>query len=247
MTDGMKQGVERAFAWSGVPFVLAFAVGMVLFAQFVPPPAPSASAEEVAQAYREDGTTIRTGVLVCYLGLTFFYTWGAVVQRQTKRITGASPVVNQCQAAALAGSIMIMVFSCLFWWTAAYRPDTRSPETTQALHDLAWITFVAGFIPYVVWALAIGLAILSDDEVRPLYPRWIGYCSFFAAISLTTSAFLPFFKTGPFAWNGVAGFWLPLCDFFLWVVVMIVFTERAVRTPHRSEPRSVATRIEVLP
>jgi hypothetical protein len=231
----MTRGVDRAFAWSGVVFVLAFGVGLALFANFIPPPAPSDTADEVAAMYRDHNGRIRTGVLVCYFGLPFFYAWAAVVARQTRRIPGASPALQTCQAAALAGAIMVFVFSCMFWWTAAYRPDTRSPETTQALHDLSWITFVAAFIPYVVWAASIGLAILSDTDVDPIYPRWVGYCAFFAAISLTTSAFLPFFKSGPFAWNGLFGFWVPLCDFFFWVVVMIVFTLRAVdRTPART-------------
>ncbi|MGD9663540.1 MAG: hypothetical protein AB7U63_20045, partial [Porticoccaceae bacterium] len=48
-----------------------------------------------------------------------------------------------------------------------------------------------------------------------------------------TTLFLPvglifFFKAGPFAWNGMIGFWIPLLDFFIWMVVMTVFLFKAV-------------------
>jgi hypothetical protein len=39
---------------------------------------------------------------------------------------------------------------------------------------------------------------------------------------------IPFAHHGPFAWNGVLGFWLVAIDFFAWAVVMWVCTARAI-------------------
>ena len=38
----------------------------------------------------------------------------------------------------------------------------------------------------------------------------------------------PFFKTGPFAWNGMFSFWIPGTLFFAWYVVMLVTISKAI-------------------
>jgi hypothetical protein len=51
-----------------------------------------------------------------------------------------------------------------------------------------------------------------------------------------SATFLIYFKTGPFAWNGVFSWWLPATDFFLWFLVMTVLTTRAINSKYRSWP-----------
>jgi hypothetical protein len=232
----VRRRTDLAFAWAGAPFILLFFIGLMLFADFVPPPSPNDSADQVVALYVDHATSIRTGVLVCYLGFVFFFAWGAGIVRQTRRIPGASPATTYCQVAAFSGAGMIMVFSALFWWTAAYRADTQPAANVQLLNDLAWLTFVLGFVPYIVWAVSVGIAILSDTGDEPLFPRWIGYFSLFVGFALNSSALLAFFKTGPFAWDGVAGWWIPLFDFFSWMIIMIIYTVRAVNRPTATDP-----------
>jgi len=38
-----------------------------------------------------------------------------------------------------------------------------------------------------------------------------------------------FFKTGPFAWTGIIGFWIPAAVFGVWYIVMTVYLLRAIR------------------
>jgi len=44
-----------------------------------------------------------------------------------------------------------------------------------------------------------------------------------------------FFKHGPFAWNGVLAWWIPLTMFFIWFVVMTVLLLRAIADDERQQ------------
>ena len=60
--------------------------------------------------------------------------------------------------------------------------------------------------------IAIGIAAFKDTEAK-VFPRWLGYFNFWAALAFLPAALLYFFKTGPFAWDGVFVFWVPLTIF----------------------------------
>lgn len=48
---------------------------------------------------------------------------------------------------------------------------------------------------------------------------------------------IPFFNSGPFAWNGLFSFWLVLNIFFLWLILNYVYTVKAIRAQQASEQR----------
>jgi hypothetical protein len=46
------------------------------------------------------------------------------------------------------------------------------------------------------------------------------------------AALIPFFKTGPFAWNGVLSFWLPVGLFVVWLFVMVLAVTQSIRSQY---------------
>ena len=46
---------------------------------------------------------------------------------------------------------------------------------------------------------------------------------------MASSSVVPFFKIGPFAWNGLLVFWSPLTLFGLWIAVMCYLLLGALR------------------
>ncbi|MGB8391334.1 MAG: hypothetical protein WCE76_27095, partial [Mycobacterium sp.] len=86
----MSRKADIWFAWSGIPFVLLFVVGMVAFAGFVPPPSPANSAEQIAAIFRDHTNGIRFGLVLVFLATILFPFYGAEIAHQTRRIAGAS-------------------------------------------------------------------------------------------------------------------------------------------------------------
>ena len=96
----------------------------------------------------------------------------------------------------------------------------RGVEDVFLLHDFAWLLLVAVAPPPVLQALTIGWAVLSDKSEPRVLPRWFGFFCIWAGILFTPGMFAIFFKTGPFAWNGLLAFWLAFAVFFAWLGVM---------------------------
>jgi hypothetical protein len=224
----MARKTELLFAWSGLAFVAMFFVGFAVLADFVPPPSPADSAEEIAERYREHADSIRAGLLLAFVGTIFFLAFASSVTAQTARIAGASPALRHLQVACVSAASLIIIVPVMIWWVAAFRPSERTPELVQALNDVGWMIFVVGFVPFVAWAAAVGLAILSDVSETPVFPRWAGYLSLLVAFVQVPPGLLIFFKTGPFAWDGAISWWLPMFDFFIWIVVILFLTVDAI-------------------
>lgn len=224
----MSRKADAWFAWSGIPFVALFVLGMMAFAGFVPPPSPTSSADEIAAIFRDNTNGIRFGLVLVFLATILFLFYGAEITHQTRRIAGASRALCYVQIASVSAAVLIIDIPVMLWWTAAFRPE-RPAEFIRLLNDVAWMIFIVGFVPYVAWALAVGLAILSDVAPEPIFPRWSGYLGIFVALVQIPPVTLIFFKTGPMAWDGLISWWLPAIDFFGWIVVMMVLTATAAR------------------
>ncbi|WP_293002216.1 hypothetical protein [Mycobacterium sp.] len=227
----MKRLTELACAWGGIAFAVLFFVGFVGIAHFVPPLNPANTAAQTAAIYRDHTGAIRTGLLMCYVGTMFFLAFGSGIVGQTRRIKGVAPAVTYLQVSSYAAGVLLIILPIVCWFTAAFRPETWSDESIQLINDFGWIGFVIGFPPFVTWVFATGLAILSDEAEQPLYPRWSGYLSLCMALIQVMALVLPFFKSGPFAWNGLFPWWIPMTDFFSWFIVITVLTIKAINAP----------------
>jgi hypothetical protein len=86
--------------------------------------------------------------------------------------------------------------------------------------------------PYSTAALQnilIGVCALMDKRTQPVFPRWVGFFNFWMAFLLIPGGLLVFFKTGPFAWNGLLAFWLPASIYLFWLAVMTVVMRKAIK------------------
>ena len=83
--------------------------------------------------------------------------------------------------------------------------------------------------PGILQALVIGLVILGDQTGKNIYPRWVGYFNLWCAFAFTPGVLLPFFKTGPFAWNGALSYYIPYFCWLCWYTTASIYMIKEVR------------------
>jgi len=216
------------------PMVLLFGVGLAVFAHFIPPPRPTASAQEIAATYLADANMIRMGMVLLMMAAVLFIPFFAAIGFQMARIEGARPILAVTQMLIGVATAMLVLLPAISFAVAAFRPD-RDPQLILVLNDLGWMTLLWPFAPAFFQELLIAYCVLTDKSQNPLFPRWVGYLNAWVALLFLPGALIPFFQTGPFAWNGVLGLWIPLTAFFVWIVVMAVVLMPAIK---RADPLS---------
>jgi hypothetical protein len=213
--------------WSGPVMVFGWIASFVVLAPFIPPPSPGKTPDELVTMYSEHTTGIRLGLMLTMFASALLVPFAAVIWAQMKRIEGARSVLAQTQL--ISGGLLALEFilPLMIWQTAAYRPDI-DPTLIRMLNDLGWIMFVGVISSAVVEFACIGVVILADERNTGVFPRWAGYFNLWVALLVTPAGLVPFFKHGPFAWNGLFSFFMPMFVFAAWVVVMVVVLRRAI-------------------
>ncbi len=219
---------QKLCAWCGIFCTLGWLIGFFAIAGFVPPPAPSLSADAIAAIFRGHSVGIRIGMIIMVLGSVLYLPWSVAISAQMRRIEPDPAVFSWTQM--IMGGLFVWVFlmPAFIWETAAFRPEETSPELIQRLNDLAWMTFISPVATVFVQGLCIGRVILQDRRAQPIFPRWVGWFNIWAVIVYLPGGLIPLFKTGPIAWNGLLALWIPLVIFVAWMVGMSVLLLKAI-------------------
>ncbi len=217
---------QRICAYSGIVCVLLFFGGFVA-AGFLPPMSPGMSAAQVAAHYQTHTAGIRLGAGLIFLSSGFYVWFTAVISGQMRRIPGVHPTVVNAQLAGGAFGCLTFLVPALLFAVTAFRPD-RSPDATLLLNDMSWIILVMPWIPFMAQYFAFAFAILSDPGPQPLFPRWLAYFNIWTELMFTPAIILPFFKSGPFAWNGLFVFWIPATAFTALFIVNTTYLIKAI-------------------
>lgn len=231
----MNVTIQRWFVWSGPALITIFLVGFWFVGGLVPPPSPALGAEEIAHFYAENQTRIQIGLLISMIAAGLAFPWAVVIALQMRRIEdrwGPLAVTELVSGAVLC---LLFVFPMFAMAAAAYRPESRPPEITQALNDLGWLPFIGFIAPACVQVLTIGIAPFVDRRATPVFPRWVGYFNLWCVVLFAPGILDIFFKTGPFAWNGVFAFWIVLAIFGSWFLVMVPPLLSAIRQQEAEE------------
>lgn len=203
-------------AWCGPLMTLGFFIGLWPLAHFIWPPAPSETAEQIALFFQTDTVMKRTGLFIAMLSTGLLAPFYAVISVQMKRIEGVSLPLTYTQLVAGACTVLEIVLPMMLWQGVAYRPD-RDPVVTQALNDVAWLTFLGLTTTVLIQNVVIGVIVLQDKSPNPIFPRWFAYFNFFAVAGVMPAGFVPFFKSGPLAWNGMIVWAIGVAVFFVWI------------------------------
>lgn len=224
----LTRKVQVFGAWCGPAFVVLLFGGWGLMGGFVPLIPPSDTAAQVAAIYSEHATLHRIGLLLgmvgCFVTIPFFLTISMQMRRTELRV----PILSILQFASGIIVTVVLIIPMLLFVGASFRPE-RSAELTELVNDLSYVMLILPWPPILGQLGAMTVAILADRRPRPVFPRWVGYYNVWVAVLLLPASMIIFFRTGPFAWTGVVGFWIPAAVFGTWYVIMTPLLLRGIR------------------
>lgn len=215
----MEAKIQRLLVWTGPMMMFLWIGAFLLIAGFIPPSDPLMSADQIVDFYSNNPTGIRLGLVVSMLGSALLVPFSIAISGQLKRINGARALADT-QMISCALLSLEFITPIAVWMAAAYRFDDRAADITRAMHDLGWILFMTVIWSLWVQLISIGVAVLIDKKPVPTFPRWIAFLNFWLAIIIIPAGTVLFFKNGPFAWDGIFGFYLPLAGYVAWFICM---------------------------
>jgi hypothetical protein len=232
---GMNITAQRLCVWCGPIMIATWASAFIFLCGFIPPPDPAKSRTELVAQFSDNTNLIRLGLVISVFACSLLVPFCAVIAAQMRRMEGVRSVLAQTQL--VSGGLLCVEFLLPFaiWQTALYRIDEWDPETVQMLNDMAWLMFLGIISSACIQVASLGVAILLDKGVKPVFPRWAGYFNIWVSMMWVPAAVIPFFKDGLLAWNGLFAWWIPLCVYFSWFVVMVVLLLRAIADDERQQ------------
>jgi hypothetical protein len=215
----MSERSQRALVWWAVIFAVIYGLALCLLLDMVPPPTAKLDATQIAHWYAVRHTKIRIGAVIASWTSAFMVPLTIVIAEQIRRQERNSRVWTWMTL--LGGGLMSMflVLPPLFWGVAAFTP-TRAPQVTAIMHELGMLTLTTTDQYYVfMWVAICVISFVPAAAKHSPFPRWYGYFTAWTAIMFEAGAFAFLPRTGPFAWNGLLVFWVPLTLFGLWIAV----------------------------
>lgn len=211
----------RLCLWTGVALVAMTVVGFGWFMGYVPPPSAAMSPEQMLTFVQTNKTSILIGCALCTFFWSFWVTWAAPLIIYIRRMERA-PLLTYASLANVGGGAAVITTIAVSWTVMAYRAE--NPLIVQAFNDLGFFLFLYTWPPFAIWMFIIAIAILRDVNPEPTFPRWVAFYNLWTGFLMAPASLMGFFKTGPFAYDGLLAFWLVAVDFFLWMLVMSVVT-----------------------
>ncbi len=229
----MKRILDYA-AISGPVAVVVTLGGWLLSGMLPLPMSPSSSTAEVVEFFTEEPNRVMAGFVLSSVGVVLMMPMLALISVHMLRMEGRLPLMAFTQLMAAAVTVIINMFPQLIFAIAAFRTN-REPGDIVLLNDLAWLLLFTGIAPFMVQNVAIGVAVLRDGS--GVFPRWVGFLNFLVAFAFVPDVLAFFFKTGPFAWNGVFVFWLALTAYSVFLFAMAFACRKANETLSLADER----------
>jgi len=218
---------QRILMWLAIVSGLVFFAGYVLTGMF-PPPSPSLDAAQVAQLYAQHNMRLRIGVVVCLIGGGFWVPWSIALAIQMARLEEGAPGWAIIQFLTGTMGSVFYVLPALFWGAAAFYPS-QHPALVTLMNEVGFLMFVTPVSFYWLQTLSIAMVSLSKTRVaHSAFPRWIGFFSLFTMVCTEMGVIAQLFNSGPFSWNGIFPFWIPLSVAGVWFIAISVSVLRAI-------------------
>lgn len=215
-------------AISIVMTTLLYVIGMFVISGFLPPPSPGLSEAEIVAFYRDNHSSIITGLTMALVGTGFMLPLCIIGSVFLSESEEGFPFFAVMQGLCAVVTVLFTAFPNFIWLAAAYRID-RAPELITMLHDLGWIMWATPSWGFAFQLICVGVCGLRDKRAEPFLPRWMSFLALWVAIGMVYTPLVPFYTTsGPFAWNGLLSFWIAFFSPIFWIILLSIIVIKNV-------------------
>lgn len=226
-TNPVNKTPQLIGVWSGLAFVFLFFLASWPMAQFIPPPSPMLSGEELLAKYADNIWMVRASMPVGLLAGMFIVPFTATMAIQIARLEGRVPFWAITCVGAGAANAVAFYLPFVFFSAGYYRLD-RDPELVRLISDMAWLEYLMVWPPIVMQILCVAFAGLTYKGPLRIFPRWFCFLSLWVSLLIAPAGLVVFFTSGPFAWNGIISWWIPCLSFASYWLVLVWIMRRAV-------------------
>lgn len=213
---------------SGGLFSTIFLFVGFIVADLFPPLGPWWSAERTTEFYVDHQTGMHAAsVLIMFSGATFL-AYTVIISDQMRKIPNIPWFLPQLQLASGTAASWTLFLPGLLLAVGAFRTD-RDPKIIELMNDAFWLITIMPLQPFLPMYWSWIYALLLDNRERRLYPKPVAYFNLFVTVIFFFAMVVHVTKTGPFAWNGVLGFWVPLILFGIQFLGDSYYLTKAVR------------------
>lgn len=225
----MNTSIMRLFLWSGVVVVVALIFAQGVLMGFIPGPSPALSAPALEQIFIDRRSDILIGSLIQCICWCLYGTWAIPIIMFIRKLEGNKmPALTYASLVNVGGGWVFFILIPMTWAVMAFRAGEIDPHTMQIMNDWVWFDWLYTWPSFSVWMFIIAAAILMGAGKQKIYPRWVGFFNIWSGILIFPAGMIGFFKTGPFAYDGVISFWFAVIVFFGWMATMTIASFRAV-------------------
>jgi hypothetical protein len=229
---------QIAIIWWSLAFAGVYGISLAFLLHMVPPPSAGDSAVQVAHWYAARASDVRLGAAIASVCGAFATPFFLVVALQMSREEPGKPIWSIIAAFGGAGIGIALALPTLFLGVAAFTTN-RAPDVTLLMHQLGVLTLITdvqwnvfAFVPIVV------ISMRSHAIPHSAFPRWYGYLTAWAAFMFEAGPLAFLTRHGPFSWNGLFPFWLPVPLFGMWIAVTTYLQLRSLRAQLRCATQS---------
>lgn len=219
----------RMCALMGPVFLAMFILCWGILGYNIPPIPADFTADQMAEHFRTHTNEIRAGMSGAMLFGVLYMPWTLSITKVMEWINpNENNMMSTLQMWGGGLTVVPLVTSCVFWLTASYRPETLDPVILQMLYDQGWLLIDMFYSITTIPMVALGVAGLTDERLKPLFPKWACWFSIWAGISFLFELLMPFFKTGLFSRQGWLNFWVEFAVWFLYILIATYYVNKAI-------------------
>jgi hypothetical protein len=236
--DTSSYATWRLCLWAGPVFLVGFIIFWAILGYNVPPISPAMSQADLAAHYTEHSVRIRIAMAGTVFFGPLYFVFSAAISHILKRIEGREGPLSTVEQMGGVVTTVVILIGGICWMTAAHRIEERTPEMIRQLHDYGWLFFDTTYMATTMQTFATAIVILRDRRSQPIFPTWLAWFSIFTGAIFFFDSLLPFFFTGPLAWNGLINYWVGFSAYFLWIVFFSWYGFKAVQRLEADDARS---------